>query len=197
MAVPIAFQPLTKYGDFNGRARRQEFWLFWLVQFLFFSVLNSIVMALMFQSFSTISAQTDPSSFMFNPTFMVLGQVGNVISLALLVPNLAVGVRRLHDTNRTGWWLILPIAAFVVGLVLFLVTQGGHLASLFTDKYENNPQAVFSLIGSGFLMVWLPTFVGSVVLFVFNVLDGTPGANRFGPDPKGRGVTADVAQTFA
>lgn len=197
MAVPIAFQPLTKYADFNGRARRQEFWLFWLVQFLFFSVLNSIVMALMFQSFSTISAQTDPSNFMFNPTFMVLGQVGNVISLALLVPNLAVGVRRLHDTNRTGWWLILPIAAFVVGLVLFLATQGGHLASLFTDKYENNPQAVFSLIGSGFLMVWLPTFVGSVVLFVFNVLDGTPGANRFGPDPKGRGVTADVAQTFA
>ncbi|ADU12804.1 DUF805 domain-containing protein [Asticcacaulis excentricus] len=197
MAVPIAFRPLTKYADFNGRARRQEFWLFWLVQFLFFSVLNSIVMALMFQSFSTISAQTDPSNFMFNPTFMVLGQVGNVISLALLVPNLAVGVRRLHDTNRTGWWLILPIAAFVVGLVLFLVTQGGHLASLFTDKYENNPQAVFSLIGSGFLMVWLPTFVGSVVLFVFNVLDGTPGANRFGPDPKGRGVTADVAQTFA
>lgn len=197
MAVPIAFQPLTKYADFNGRARRQEFWLFWLVQFLFFSVLNSIVMALMFQSFSTISAQTDPSNFIFNPTFMVLGQVGNVISLALLVPNLAVGVRRLHDTNRTGWWLLLPVAAFVVGLVLFLVTQGGQLASLFTGKYENNPQAVFGVIGSGFLMIWLPTFVGSVVLFVFNVLDGTPGANRFGPDPKGRGVTADVAQTFA
>ncbi|WP_298331858.1 DUF805 domain-containing protein [Asticcacaulis sp.] len=197
MAVPIAFQPLTKYADFNGRARRQEFWLFWLVQFLFFSVLNSIVMALMFQSFSTISAQTDPSNFMFNPTFMILGQVGNVISLALLVPNLAVGVRRLHDTNRTGWWLILPAAAFMVGLVLFLITNGGQLASLFTGKYENNPQAVFGVIGSGFLMVWLPTFVGSVVLFVFNVLDGTPGANRFGPDPKGRGVTADVAQTFA
>lgn len=197
MAVPIAFQPLTKYAEFNGRARRQEFWLFWLVQFIFFSVLNGIVMALMFQSFSTISAQTDPSNFMFNPTFLILGQVGNIVSLGLLVPNLAVGVRRLHDTNRSGWWLALPAVAFGVGLVLFLITNGTQLAGLFTGKYENNPEAVFGVMGSGFLMVWLPTVVASIVLFVFNILDGTPGVNRFGPDPKGRGVTADVAQTFA
>jgi len=197
MAVPIAFQPLVKYADFQGRARRQEYWLFWLVQFIFFSVFNGIMVTLIFQSLNAIGNASDPSPAVFNPGALIFGQISNLISLGLLVPNLAVGVRRLHDTNRTGWWLILPGAVLILGLILFLIVTGAQLGDLIAGHYEKNPQAILPIIGNAFLMVWLPTVIASLVLFVFNLLDGTPGPNRFGADPKGRGVTESAAQTFA
>lgn len=195
MAVPIAFQPLVKYVDFKGRARRQEYWLFWLVQVIFFSILNGVLITLMLQTFSTLGSASDPSAA-FNPGLLILGQISNVISLGLLIPNLAVGVRRLHDTNRTGWWLILPGSVFIIGLILFLVVTGGQLGDLFAGRYENRPEALLPIIGNAFLMIWLPTMIASLVLFVFNLLDGTAGPNRFGPDPKGRGLMEKVEQTF-
>ena len=70
----------SKYADFNGRASRSEYWWFWL-----FVVLIQTITSLM------------------DPTLSVICQ------LLLLLPSLAVGVRRMHDTNHSGWFLLIPI----------------------------------------------------------------------------------------
>ena len=93
-SIKICF---SKYADFNGRAKRPEFW--WFTLFLFLANL-------------------------------VLGMLGDMISmlfsLATLLPSLSVGARRLHDTNRSGWWQLLwliPVIGWIV-MIVFLVQEG-------------------------------------------------------------------------
>src|SRR4029079_11242075 len=132
--MELMFQPLRKYADFNGRARRSEFWLFalfmWVVEFVL----------MMLNGGMTMNAGGTPN---FGIGFILLC----VFGLAMFIPSLAVAFRRLHDTNRSAWCL---------------------------------------------LSVRIP-FIGALVLIVFYLLDGTPGPNRFGPDPKGR----DLKEAFA
>ncbi len=123
----LMLQPLRKYADFQGRARRSEYWVFLVFQVVVIFVLCILAMAV---------SGGDPQSVAANVIFGLLG----LFSLALLIPSLAVAFRRLHDTNRSAWWLLI---AFIPG-------------------------------------------IGGLVLFIFYLLDGTPGDNRFGPDPKGR-----------
>ncbi|WP_293404335.1 DUF805 domain-containing protein [Phenylobacterium sp.] len=137
------FQPLRKYADFTGRARRMEFWLFWLFLIgiqIVFSILIGMV-----GGPTAVADPTDPFAVLNGPAKALYGVFG-LVMLGLLIPSLAVAMRRLHDTNRTGWWLAL-------GLIPFL---------------------------------------GALVLLIFYVLDGTPGPNKYGPDPKGR-VSAAAA----
>ena len=88
--VELCSQPLRQYATFTGRARRKEYWYFFLVCILIGGVFSVIHPALY-----------------------------GLFWLAVLLPSLAVGVRRLHDTDRTGWWLIVPIVGFV-----FLCLEG-------------------------------------------------------------------------
>jgi uncharacterized membrane protein YhaH (DUF805 family) len=80
---------LTKYVDFEGRAGRPEFWWFALFQFILMAVIGMFSNALQ-----------------------------GVISLALLLPGLGVGARRLHDIGKSGWFLLLWLVPFVGWLVL-------------------------------------------------------------------------------
>ena len=87
----------TKYADFNGRAARPEFWWFAL-----FTFLASLAISLL--------------SPVLNAVF----------SIATLLPSIAVGARRLHDTNRSGWWLLLwlvPLVGWIV-LIVFFAQEG-------------------------------------------------------------------------
>ena len=104
----------SQYVGFSGRARRSEYWYFFL-----FNVLVSIV-------FSIIDA--------------VIGSqvLGIIVSLALLLPGLAVTLRRLHDTDRTGWWIwiaIIPIVGVIV-LIVFLCKDSDPGA----NKYGQSPK---------------------------------------------------------
>ncbi|MEN9692558.1 MAG: putative cytochrome [Actinomycetota bacterium] len=75
----------TKYVEFTGRARRSEFWYF----FLFSMLLNAA---------ASVVDQGLPGDMM-----------GNVVSIALLMPSLGVGVRRMHDIGKSGWFILIPI----------------------------------------------------------------------------------------
>lgn len=113
---------LRKYAEFTGRARRREYWTFVL-----FNILISI-------GLSIIDSLT--GSFTLERGFGVLG---GLYALAVLIPSLAVGVRRLHDTNRSGWWLLIgliPCIGFIV-LIIFTVedSQAGD------NQYGPNPKA--------------------------------------------------------
>ena len=109
---------LKKYVVFDGRATRHEYWMFVLFNFIIYAILVLLSHIIGMLAF-----------------FLIV-----LFGLAIFLPTLAVGVRRLHDTNRSGWWIL-------IGLV---------------------------------------PYIGAIVLIVFCVLDGTPGDNKYGSDPKGR-----------
>ena len=92
---------LTKYADFNGRAARPEFWWFVLAQFVVCLILN-----------------------------MVSPKLGGLFSLAMLVPSLAAGSRRLHDIGKTGWLQLLGLIPVVGWIILiYWAAQPGEPAA--------------------------------------------------------------------
>ena len=107
------------FFNFSGRAIRSEYW-YWTL----FATIVSVVVNLL--------------DLIYSPgdQFGVVGAINGLVTLGLFIPGLAVSVRRLHDIDRTGWWLLLCI-----------------------------------------------TIIGFFVLIYWAFLRGTPGPNRFGPDP--------------
>ena len=110
-----------QYVGFTGRARRSEYWWFAL-----FGVIVSIVADLIDTVLGTMSEDTN------------VGVVGGIAGLALLLPGIAVAIRRLHDTTRSGWWILIglvPIVGWIV-LIVFYV-QDSHP----DNKYGPSPKA--------------------------------------------------------
>lgn len=150
--VEWAVRPLTRYAKFSGRAPRAEYWWFYLLTIVL-SFLTGIIDSLLGLSES------------FGD-----GVTSGVLSVALLVPSLAVTVRRLHDTNRSGWWLLTPI---VVGMVVV-----GYFAI-------QASQQGFSSTGPGLIAGAVLLGLSVLTLFVFMLLRGTAGPNDYGSDPYG------------
>lgn len=94
-------EALNKYTVFDGRARRKEYWFFMLFNFL-------ISMAV--GIFDRLMGSFDPQSG--------VGFFGLIYMVGIIVPGLAVSVRRLHDTGRSGWWLLLSLVPLLGELVL-------------------------------------------------------------------------------
>ncbi len=115
-------EAFKKYAVFGGRSRRMEYWSFVVFNLVVFAVLAGIDALL--GTFSSASG---------------VGLLSGIYLLATLIPILALTVRRLHDIDRSGWWIF----------------------------------------------IYLIPLIGPIVLLVFALLDGTPGDNRYGPNPKG------------
>lgn len=115
--VEIAlFEIIKKYAKFEGRANRPQYWYFVLTQFLAFFILELLCVI----PFVNIIA------------FLAL----LVLGLGLIVPGIAVSVRRLHDTNKSGWWLLLyfvPIVGPIV-LLVFMCLEGTKGANKYGDE---------------------------------------------------------------
>lgn len=109
--------PWKKYAIFTGRARRKEYWYFTLINLLVVQI------AYFIESSGT--------------TFGLFFILAILCGLASAIPSLAVGVRRLHDIGRTGWWLLIVVVP-IIGPLIFLVftilpSEPG------TNKYGPNP----------------------------------------------------------
>jgi uncharacterized membrane protein YhaH (DUF805 family) len=127
--------PLRRYADFRGRSQRKEYWLFILFQWLLFLPLGAVFIVLG----GDVKKLVDQPFTLQGGAGDTVQIIGWVLVAALLIPLLAVQVRRLHDQDRTGWWILLSLVPF-----------------------------------------------GQFPLFALMCFDGTPGANRYGPDPKRR-----------
>ncbi|TVQ91594.1 MAG: DUF805 domain-containing protein [Chromatiaceae bacterium] len=116
---------LRKYSVFTGRARRKEYWFFQL-----FNIIILIVLAVLDASTGTLQPE------------LGLGLLSGLYWLAVLLPGLAVAVRRLHDTNRTGWWLLLVLIPLLGGIILLvfmlLDSQPGE------NQHGPNPKGVMA-----------------------------------------------------
>ncbi len=94
---------LKNYVTFNGRARRKEYWIFFLVNTIISAVLTSV------------------DSFIAGPgNIGIFYYIGILYSLAVLLPGLAVSIRRLHDTGRSGWWLLILLIPLIGAIVLLI-----------------------------------------------------------------------------
>lgn len=151
---------LSQYATFSGRARRAEYWWFYL-----FTVLVGLAA-------SAVDAALNTA---FNNE---IGIVGTVTSLGLLLPTIAVTARRLHDTGRTGWWMLLPVFPILATIV---VGSLATFAIVFSPDADGTVAAVIIMILVGCL---LTTFAALITLLVFLCLDSNPGPNRYGPSPK-------------
>ena len=123
--IDWAMRPLTKYADFSDRAPRAEYWWFYLL-----SIVAYIV--------STIVDSVIGTGGALGP----YGILSMVVMLGLLIPSLAAGVRRLHDTDRSGWWLLIvfiPLVGAIV-LLIFFVLEGTKGDNRFgADPYAGEP----------------------------------------------------------
>jgi len=109
--MSLMFQPLKKYAEFNGRARRSEYWLFTL-----FIIIVEIVYFVLLGVTGGFS-QAGP-----NGASMVVMGIFSLFFLGIIVPGLAVSFRRLHDTDRSAWWLLISLIPGIGGLVLLVFT---------------------------------------------------------------------------
>lgn len=104
--MEMMIAPLKKYADFQGRARRAEYWMFVLFQILVYIAVA--ILGLILSGGNSDSATATG--------LMAL------VTLGLLLPSIAVTVRRLHDTNRTGWWILISFLPLIGGIWLFVLT---------------------------------------------------------------------------
>jgi uncharacterized membrane protein YhaH (DUF805 family) len=125
--------PLKRYADFSGRSRRMEYWMFQLFYLI-------VITALITLAFLLGDGPNDPSI----APLVLLG----LFILATIVPALALQIRRFHDQDRSGWFVLLN---------------------------------------------FIP-YAGGLIVFIFMVLPGTRGSNRFGPDPVFGAI--DMEQVF-
>ncbi|ULQ48128.1 DUF805 domain-containing protein [Flagellatimonas centrodinii] len=113
---------LKQYAVFSGRARRREYWMFTL-----FNIIAAVVLSAIDGVFGSFSAEAG------------VGLLSGLYLLAVLLPSIGVSIRRLHDTGRSGWWLLLVLVP-VVGPLIVLVfmvldSQAG------SNDYGPNPKA--------------------------------------------------------
>jgi len=117
---------LKKYAVFDGRAQRKEYWMFVLFNLIIVLLLGFIDGILGFASSLDISVLT------------------SIYSLAIIVPSIAVGVRRLHDTNKSGWWMLLSLIPFIGALVLLIfMIQDSNPES---NRFGANPKVLQAVV---------------------------------------------------
>ncbi|PTS79451.1 DUF805 domain-containing protein, partial [Sphingomonas sp. HMWF008] len=160
--------PLKRYAEFSGRSRRKEYWM-WIL----FSILANIVLSIFdavlgLGGSATTTTSTAPGAVAAAGNLSG-GLLSGIFSLAVLVPNLSVSVRRLHDTDRSGWWILLPLVPLVLAF-----------AAVFAGDRSAGASA---LIFAGVAL--LGFFISGLLLLVWYCTEGTRGPNRFGDDPKG------------
>lgn len=110
---------INHYADFKGVATRKQFWLFTLFHFIIF-LLILLILVLLWGSFAFYGASSGSfteTSHLFSISFIILFFL---IYIALLVPSIAIAVRRLHDINYSGWFLLINFIPYIGGLVLFI-----------------------------------------------------------------------------
>lgn len=152
---------LSHYATFRGRADRAEFWWWQL------AVLLAGIVA------SALDRAADAT--------VGVAVLVPLLTLAVLVPNLAVAVRRLHDSDLVGWWVLAPVLLVAGGVLMLVGAVVAALADGFSEggSSGNGFGAALALAALGALLL----LGGLVTQLVLMLRAGTPGPNRFGPAP--------------
>ncbi len=136
-----------KTFDYKTRATRKEYWTFTLLNWAIFIALLLLTIPI---SWLTSSPSYENTTLTTIGGFLIAAIIVNsiIFAFAIILPGIAVAIRRLHDIDFNGWWFLIIFAPF-----------------------------------------------GGIVFFIFTLLDGTPGNNRFGANPKNRHPKKSQPQT--
>lgn len=120
--LDLMLMPLKRFADFSGRSRRMEYWLFVLFVWIVIIILRAI------EGMAGLTGMVGG----------VYGPLTTIFYLAMLIPLIAVAVRRMHDQDRSGWWILVPIVNIV-----FLFIDGTRGPNRFgpDPKGRDTPQA--------------------------------------------------------
>ena len=103
---------LKRWSDFNGRSRRSEYWMFVL-----FNLIIEVVLSVI-------------DNILGTSTGTGVGILAGIFSLVVLIPGIAVTIRRLHDTSRSGWWILIALVPIIGGIwLLVLMVLDSHKES--------------------------------------------------------------------
>ena len=131
--------PLKRYADFSGRSRRKEYWMFILLQVI-------VLLPLLF-ILGAMGALDDGDGAASGPALIML-LVVSLFFLAIFIPNLAVQVRRFHDQDKSGWFVLLGFIPYIGGLIVlvFMCLDGTRGENRFgpDPKMDDNVGDVFS-----------------------------------------------------
>lgn len=163
--------PLRRYADFSGRSRRMEFWM-WKLFLLLVGIGFFVLMMIVGGGAAAMGAMMGDTEAVrgVGAGMLAVMALYALVSLAFLIPDIAVTVRRLHDTDRSGWWILAPLLPYAVGVIAILAGGVGR------DAVSTG-----ATVGT---IAMLAAAVLGLILLVFMFLEGTRGSNRYGPDPK-------------
>ena len=114
---------LSQYADFNGRARRKEYWMFALFNIIF------LIVAMILDNVLGITFGSD----------LHYGYLYVLYALAVLIPGIAVAVRRLHDIGKSGWWYLIGLVPLIGGIWLIVLLATDSVAG--DNEWGPNPKA--------------------------------------------------------
>ena len=155
--VPVdGFDFKTALFSFEGRMRRSHFWIGWLICLGVGVVAGWIPF------------------------------LGGLISIALIWPNLAITVKRLHDMGHSGWLAAIPYVASVIGVFAIFATVGASFFTNYEALENEDPAAVWAMIAPMFGIVGILSLLCLGFLLWIGLVEGQRGDNRFGPNPKGQ-----------
>ncbi|HLZ79190.1 MAG TPA: DUF805 domain-containing protein [Sphingomonas sp.] len=127
--------PLKRYAEFGGRSRRKEYWMFFLLMIILGVIAGTIDTVL---GFGTTSRSITGTGYSFGWATHN-GPVEIVLWLATLIPSLSVTIRRLHDLDKSGWWLLILLVPLIGAIVLlvFMCIEGTRG----TNRFGSDPLA--------------------------------------------------------
>ena len=146
-------QVLKKYAVFDGRAGRKEFWMFALINLIFLVIAN------------ILDGSIFRTPLYTSPGGTVYGLIDSLYLLGVFIPTLSVAVRRLHDTNHSGWWML----SFLLPILLLM---------LMMIPMSHTFLEILGIVDAGVFFVIFYIYLRTLVK------DSTPGGNKYGPNPK-------------
>lgn len=111
--------PFMRYFDFAGRSRRKEYWMFFLLNLIIITVMTTVLFGLGFSMDPYTASSGGPVTWLI---FAVMG----LYSLIVLIPSIAVQVRRFHDQDKSGWFVLINFVPYIGGLIVlvFMLLEG-------------------------------------------------------------------------
>lgn len=177
---------ISDYATFTGRARRSEYWWFGLFTLLIIVIpliLMGVTSLVLEGRFVMEPGETNGA--LTQTIHLILVIIIALAYLFVLIPSLAVQTRRLHDTGRSGWWIVWGLLASLATETVALIVLGFGYSDLGGTFEQIKGAFGVSVIGGILMLLFYLAQVGvSLAIFVFSLLDSHRGENKYGPSPK-------------
>ena len=159
------YSALAQYASFSGRATRAEYWWFYL-----FTVIISAPLSILY---NIMDASDTLHSRALSPDTLGVAIIYFLVSAGTILPSLAVGVRRLHDVGRSGWWFALIPTLYIGALIL--------IALGISFSRNGSISGICFVLG---ILFFLSLLTLAITIFVWLVSDSHRGTNKYGPSTK-------------